>query len=43
MSDSDSDTISLASRDVKYDSQSEWELDVYGVSGAEDHPSSKIR
>ena len=43
MSDSDSDTISLASRDVKYDSQSEWELDVYGVSGAEDPPSSKIR
>ena len=33
MSDSDSDTISLASGDVEYDSQSEWESEDSDLSG----------
>ena len=44
MSDSDSDTISLESGDVEYDSQIEWESDDIDLSGAEDRPpTSKIR
>ena len=43
MSDSDSDTISLKSGDVEYDSQSEWESEDSDLSGAEDLPTSKIR
>ena len=43
MSDSDSDTISLASGDVEYDSQSEWESDDSDLSSAEDPPTSKIK